>query len=244
MAGLYPFSIVIPTYREAKNIPELIRRIATVDFHGTPFEVILVDDDSQDGIDTAVEKLQQQFAWLRLIIRKSKRSLNQSIIDGFKQAKNPFFVAMDADLSHPPERIPAMLQLLQEPRNDFVIGSRYVPGGSTDPRWPFARKMTSCLAAAITSLVVSVPVKDPLSGFFALRRETFIASDPLDAIGWKIALELMVKCRCQHIQEIPIHFSERFLGKSKFNLKIAGEYFHHITRLLIYKMGKLIHKSK
>ena len=146
---------------------------------------------------------------------------------------------MDADLSHPPEKIPLMLAILDQPNIDIVIGSRYVKGGSVDHKWPFIRKLTSRVAALLAKIVLINNVKDPLSGFLAVRKNTFVAGDPLTPIGWKIGLELMVKCRCKNIREIPIHFSQRRHGKSKLNFRISMDYLRHVMKLLRYRMGKL-----
>ncbi len=227
------FSIIIPTYREAKNIKALIERIAA-DFDGQIFEVIVVDDDSRDGIESAIEELQDRYSWLHLIVRKAKKSLSLSALDGFKAAKHPLLVLMDGDLSHPPEKIPEMLKALQSA--DFVIGSRYVAGGSTDSVWPVQRRITSRFAAAIAQVMLPVTVKDPLSGFFALHRDKFLKANNLNPVGWKIGLELMLKLHCKNIVEIPIHFSERMYGKSKLNFKVAYQYLKHVRRLACYKL--------
>jgi len=232
-----PFSIIVPTFREAKNIPELIKRLAQIDFAPRAFEVIVVDDNSQDGIVEVVANLQVFYSWLRLIIRQKQKSLSVAAIEGFHQARFPLLILMDADLSHPPEKIHEMLSVLVDPSVDFVIGSRYIQGGSADEQWPVTRKISSRVAALLAQWLISTSVKDPLSGFFALKKSTLLQSDPLKPIGWKIGLELMLKCRCHHIKEIPIHFSERLHGKSKFNLRVASDYFRHLWRLFFYKMS-------
>src|SRR5689334_20110486 len=129
-------SIVVPTFREAKNIPDLIKRIAGMNFASGTFEVILVDDSSQDGIEEVVGRLQAQYDWLHLISRKGLKSLSKAAMEGFQSARYEIVFLMDADLSHPPEKIPEMLGVLADPEVDFVIGSRYVQGGSADELWP------------------------------------------------------------------------------------------------------------
>ncbi len=237
------FSIIVPTYREAANIPELIKRIAELDFAPDAFEVLIVDDNSEDGIEELVKELQLQWPWLQLISRKKEKSLSLSALEGFARARFPFLILMDADLSHPPEKIPAMLTALKDPSVDFVLGSRYVQGGSADEEWPMTRKFSSRLAALLAQWLISSRVKDPLSGFFALKKSTFLRSDPLQPVGWKIGLELMLKCHCKQIKEIPIHFSERLYGKSKLNLKVAYEYCCHLKQLFFYKLGRRERRS-
>lgn len=230
------FSIVVPTFCEAKNISELIKRIAQVDFGKRLFEVILVDDNSRDGTAEIVTNLQADYPWLGLIVRMEQKSLSASAMEGFQAAKFPIVVLMDADLSHPPEKIPQMLAVLRDPRVDFVIGSRYISGGSADEIWPVSRKISSRFAALIAQLLLFKRIKDPLSGFFALRKHTLVLSKQLKPVGWKIGLELMLKCRCKNIKEIPIHFSERLYGKSKFNLRVIYEYLCHVKQLLLFKI--------
>lgn len=230
------FSIIVPTFREAKNIPELIKRIAEVDFSGRSFEVILVDDNSRDGIREVTRILQQSYPWLRLHVRLGKRSLSASAMEGFQNARYPWVLLMDADLSHPPEKIPALLNALADPAVDFVLGSRYCQGGSADELWPIRRRMSSRFAAGLAQLLLPRRVKDPLSGFFALRRSALLQCDRLRPIGWKIGLELMLKCHCKNIQEVPIHFSERMYGKSKFNSRVVSEYGWQLLYLAAYKI--------
>lgn len=230
------FSIVVPTFHEAKNISALIKRIAETHFDSDVFEVIIVDDNSQDGITEIADTLQQQYPWLKLIVRQTPKSLSASAIAGFQDARYPIVVLMDADLSHPPEKIPALLAALQDPHIDFALGSRYVNGGSIDKSWPLLRKITSQFSALIAKTLLSFQVKDPLSGFFAVRKATLDAGDSLNPMGWKIGLEIMIKCHCKNIKEIPIHFSQRQHGHSKLNFKVMLTYFYHIHQLILYKI--------
>ncbi|MBX3709890.1 MAG: polyprenol monophosphomannose synthase [Gammaproteobacteria bacterium] len=230
------FTIVIPTYHEVENIPELVKRISNVNFGNRAFEVLLVDDNSQDGTVELVNSLTKKYSWLQFILRDGKKSLSQSVITGFENARYPLIITMDADLSHPPEAIPTMLDLLAQPQVDIVIGSRYISGGSIDHKWPLRRKLASWLAAFIARLLLMSKTRDPLSGFIAIRKETLMSAGPLKSIGWKIGLEIMVKCHCKNIREIPIHFSQRRLGMSKLNLKISLEYLYHIIQLTYYKI--------
>lgn len=231
------FSIIIPTLREVNNIPALIQRIANIPFNVAEFEVIIVDDDSKDGVDVIIQSFQQQYPWLKFVIRYGEKSLSQAVIDGVTIARYPIIIVMDADLSHPPEKIPEMLSLLANRNVDIVIGSRYVAGGSIDSVWPFARKIASKTAAALARLVIGQPVADPLSGFIGIRKNTILAGSALTPIGWKISLEMMVKCHCQVIKEIPIHFADRHHGRSKMNFRVLIQYLLHLQRLFLYKIS-------
>ncbi len=230
------FSIIVPTYQEAKNLPALIARIAAVNFKQA-FEVLLMDDNSQDETPTVVATLQQQHPWLKLIVNKGKRDLSRAIIAGIEQASYPIVITLDADLSHPPEKIPEMLAMLQEPGTEMVIGSRYIRGGSVDKRWPLSRILISRLSALLAWPLARV--NDPLSGFVAMNKAVCFRGAPLNPIGWKIGLEIIVKSRCKHIKEIPIHFSERVIGISKLNAKQGINYLHHLAHLYGYKFLQL-----
>lgn len=230
-------SVVVPTYREAENLPKLIERLEGVRTeHRLDLEVLVMDDDSRDGTEGVVAALDKD--WVQLVVRTADRGLSAAVLDGFRRARNDVFVVMDADLSHPPETIPAMIDAL-EAGADFVLGSRYVPGGSTEEGWGFFRMVNSRVATLLARPFTSV--KDPMSGFFAVRRESIEHACVLNPIGYKIGLEVLVKCRCRNVRELPIHFSKRFLGQSKLSLKEQVRYVQHLRRLLVFKYGNWAH---
>ncbi len=229
-------SIVVPTYREAENITELLRRIRNaLDPLNRPYEVILVDDDSQDGTDDVVAELARYGTPIRLIARVGERGLSSAVLRGFDEAHGENLLCMDADLSHPPEAIAQLIETLCEDETDFVIGSRYVPGASTDEKWGMLRWINSKVATWLARPFTKV--KDPMAGFFALRSESYHAADALNPIGYKVGLELMVKCRCRHVREVPIHFADRLHGQSKLNFAEQLKYLRHLRRLSDYKFG-------
>jgi dolichol-phosphate mannosyltransferase len=199
------------------------------------FELLVVDDNSQDGTLEIVQELQKTFPWLKILVRRQKRDLSQAVFDGFKHAHYARLVTLDADLSHPPENIPTLLKTLDEPGVDMVIGSRYVAGGSIDGVWPLSRKIASKLAAWSSRYLLPCPVQDPLSGFLALKKSLLATAPPFNLIGWKWGLEVMVKCQCKQIREVPIHFSQRQQGDSKLTVRTIYHYFQHLCRLMLYK---------
>ena len=208
-------SIVIPTYKEVENIPLIVARIAAVKQAGLDdLEVIFVDDNSQDGSVETVNAL--GLDWVRIIVRTNERGLSSAVLEGFRAAKGDVLVCMDCDLSHPPSAIPHMILAL-ESGQQFVMGSRYVPGGSTDDDWGMFRWLNSRIATLLARPFTSV--RDPMSGFFALRRTDFEAARDLNPVGYKIALELIVKCGFENVGEVPIHFEDRQYGESKLSLK-------------------------
>ncbi|MGD0675496.1 MAG: glycosyltransferase family 2 protein [Polyangiaceae bacterium] len=228
-------SIVVPTYKEAGNVPVLISRLDAVRrAHDLEMELILADDDSRDGTDLAVA--QAAAPWVRLIVRTTDRGLSPAVLHGLREARYDCFVVMDADLSHPPEKIPEMLAAL-DAGADFVIGSRYVPGGSTDAAWGLFRWLNSKVATWLARPFTSA--HDPMAGFFALRRSTFEKGVDFNPIGYKIGLELLVKCRCRTVVEVPIDFADRKIGESKLNLAEQLKYLQHLRRLFIFKYPTL-----
>jgi dolichol-phosphate mannosyltransferase len=229
-------TIVIPTYLEAENLRPLVIRISEGMSKATgSYEIIFVDDDSRDGTDRIIGELSDFGYPVRLITRISERGLSAAIIRGFSEANGESLVCLDADLSHPPEAIPALLECLADRGVDFVLGSRYVPGGSTDEHWGLLRWVNSKIATALARPLTSV--KDPMSGFFAIRRTVYERAAPLNPVGYKIALELLVKCNCSMIREVPIRFAQRQFGESKLSLAERLNYLRHLIRLLRFKYG-------
>lgn len=224
-------SIIVPTYQEIENLPELIKKIAQLKTIIDPLELIIVDDNSQDGTNEYIHTLNYQ--WITLISRKNQRSLSSAVIDGFSYAAYPTLICMDADLSHPVEKIPEMVKHIQQSSVDFVIGSRFMPGASIYEDWNFLRHLNALIAKLLAKPFTAI--SDPMSGFFCLKKSMLESCASLDPIGYKIGLELIVKCGCKNIMEIPIHFSQRYKGKSKLTLREQGRYLLHIGKLLKYK---------
>jgi len=231
-------SIVVPTYREAQNVDILTRRIhKTMTEYNISYEIIFVDDDSQDGIEEIISNLFAEGLNVRLIQRKNERGLSTAVLRGFSESEGEILVCMDADLSHPPESIHVMINEIIKDKADFVIGSRYVHGGSTDYKWTIYRRINSKIATLIAKPFTTA--KDPMSGFFAIPESAYKRGNSFNPIGYKIALELIVRCRCEKVLEVPIHFSERKYGKSKLTIKEQLNYLMHIKRLIGYKLKHL-----
>jgi dolichol-phosphate mannosyltransferase len=231
----FDVSVIVPTYREAANLPGLVARIhATMRAAGLDVEIIIVDDNSPDETRSVCNALAADHP-LRLETRFHERGLSSAVLHGLRLARGNVLVVMDADLSHPPEKIPELVAALHDPDVDFVIGSRYVPGAGTDETWGWFRWLNSKVATLLSRPFTTSA--DPMAGFFALRRTTFETAATLDPIGYKIGLELIVKCGCKNIREVPIHFIDRQLGESKLTLKEQINYLRHLRRLANYKYG-------
>lgn len=209
------FSILIPTLEEAENIDPLLRRIlAVVDENGLDAEVLIADGGSTDGTQARVRSWAEGHP-VRLVESDAKRGLAGDILRGAEAASTGIVVVMDADLSHPPEAIPSLVRPLLAGTHDVAIGSRYVEGGQT-PGWPWTRRLASKAATALAWPLVSV--RDPMSGFFAVRREQLLDLGQ-EAAGFKIALEILARGDdTLRVKEVPIVFRDRERGRSKLGL--------------------------
>lgn len=225
------FSLVIPTYNERENISKLISGIKE-QFNKNEIdgEIIFVDDNSPDGTGEVLEELKKENKNLKVIHRKGKLGLSSAVISGFKIAEGDIFGVMDADLSHPFEKISDMYKVVTQGA-DLVIGSRYVKGGRIEG-WNFYRKILSKGATLLARVFVNV--LDPMSGFFMIKKE-LILNKEINPKGFKILLELLIKTNCKNIIEIPITFTNRTVGKSKAGIKEIIYYLQNLIGYLPYK---------
>ena len=216
---------VVPTYNEAQNLPRLVAALRAVPLD---LSVLVVDDDSPDGTGKVAETLAAEDSKLHVLARRAKEGLRAAYLDGFRWALTTGAEAvlqMDADLSHDPDRIPAMLEQLQT--SDMVLGSRYVPGGSVDRDWPAWRRGLSAFGNRYARTILGMPSSDVTTGFRLWRSET-LRGMPLNRIqanGYVFLVEMAYLAHCleYRIGEVPIHFTERRHGSSKMSLGIQAE---------------------
>jgi dolichol-phosphate mannosyltransferase len=235
-------SIIVPALNEGPNLAPLAEQIAAV-MNGRSYELLIVDDNSRDNTRDVAAELSQKYP-LRLIVREHPRNgLSGAVLDGIAQARGDYLLVMDADLQHPPQKIPELLAPLERGEADFVVGSRYVSGGSTGERWGVLRKINS-RAATFLARPFAGRTTDPMSGFFALKRSTYDGAQRLTPLGYKIGLELMCKSRAKNVREVPIHFAERQRGESKLTLKEQFRYLEHLSRLYDFTFPRASPVSK
>ncbi len=204
------FSIIVPTLNESENIDLLLTRLFALDLKPGSFEVIFVDDGSTDGTPDKVRAWENQ-SNVHLIERREKPDLTASILAGAVTARSDVIVVMDADLSHPPESLPAVVTPILNNTHDVAIGSRYIAGGSTE-NWPLYRQLLSRVGGWIARPICDV--NDATSGFFAFRRE-LTGSISNNAHGYKILLELLMDIQGKlRVIEVPICFHDRSHGTS------------------------------
>ena len=205
-------SIVLATFNERENLPLLLQRLWTVPL--PPFEVVVVDDGSTDGTRAFLREESRSERRLRLILHEGKQTTLRAQCQGIAESHGRFVVVMDSDLQHPPEVLPEMVKLLEE-GTGLVVGSRYAKGGSAGER--NAVRATISRGAELTAKVLlseARGVSDPVSGYFAFRREVFRPLPP-DWRGYKLLLFLLVMARGQKVAEVGFRFEPRTSGASK-----------------------------
>ena len=225
-------SLVIPTYNEKENIQILLKKIQK-EFkkNNIKGEIIVVDDNSPDGTGDILEKLKKKQKNIKVVHRKGKLGLSSAVLDGWKIADGEILGVMDADLSHPPEKIKELFESIKKGEADFTIGSRYIKGGKIE-YWNFKRKLMSKVATLLARIYTNV--KDPMTGFFMIKKEC-IDNIKLNPKGFKILLEIIIKGKYKKIKEIPITFVNRVKGKSKAGTKEIIYYMQNLIGYLPYK---------
>eukprot|EP00967_Tisochrysis_lutea_P139784 scaffold254407_cov30-Tisochrysis_lutea.AAC.2 len=235
-------SVVVPAYDEALNIEPLTRRLfAATREAGLRVELLIADDESPGSAETErqVAKLAAEGFNVRLHARKRAegRGLSSAVLLGFAAAAGPVVLCMDADLQHEPEAVPAVAAPVLAGVADFAVGSRNVGGGGVGFEWSLLRRIISHGAT-----LLAVPLSgssDPMSGFFCLSKETLARGKGagINARGFKIGLELMVRCRCRRVVDVPITFRDRVAGESKLSMKQNVEYVLQLIDLYIFRFG-------
>ena len=233
--------VTIPTYNERENISELIPTLLRVlKENKIDGWVLVVDDSSPDGTGDIVEALSKEHQNLRVVHREGKLGLGSAYKDAFRQAlwddETSLVVEMDADLSHDPTYLPAIVQAAQR-SGGVGLGSRYIKGGRI-VGWPIRRKIVSWGANFLTRMILSLPVKDATSGYRAFTREALTKIRYADAgtKAYAFQVEILYRCAQQNlsIEEVPITFHERRLGKSKLS---SGDIFDFLKTVLRLRLG-------
>src|SRR5918992_3588972 len=249
-------SIVVPTYNESENILKLIDAIMHQIPSDISSEIIIVYDNSPDGTGMLVEgyikkitnetyyntaktinynNIYKNKCSVKVIHRNIRDHLIPAILDGVRHSSGQNILIMNADFSHPPEIIPRIINELNQDPNCIVVASRYIKGGSI-VGWPFKRLMLNIGAVRIARHSLKLRnIKDPISGFFALPSHT-LKDIEFDTQGFKMLLEILVKCKNLRVREIPYIFTDRELGKSKLDSRVILDYSRAIWQL--YRYGR------
>lgn len=234
VAEPYDISVVIPTFNEEENIAAIIGAINDVFRQsGICGEILVVDDDSKDRTIGIVREIAGRCENVRLIVRRDDHGLSQSVVEGFQSARSDILQVIDADFSHPPDLIPRFYEAIRGGA-DIVIGSRYMKGGDIEA-WPLKRRIIS-LGATAFGRVLFPEVTDPVSGFFAVRREV-VDGAPLAPRGYKILMEVLGKGRWRSFVEIPFVFKDREEGESKLRLDTMVDYLRQCGGIVRFSIA-------
>ncbi len=220
-------SVIVPTYRERENIPLVVERL---DALLSPFdwEVIFVDDDSDDGSADVLVALARSHPRVRFLRRVGRRGLASACLEGMSSSAAGLFAVMDADLQHDERILPAMIRAFAEdPSLDLAIGTRYSGEGGVG-QWSKRRQLVSRFATAIEKTFLRTPLSDPMSGFFVMRRDLYEATiHAMTGRGFKILLDIVLSCpRTLRTKEFPYQFRTRQHGESKLDIVVGLEYLY------------------
>ena len=229
------FSLIIPTYNERDQVMPLIEQVfAACHASGLRPEVIIVDDNSPDGTGACAAMLADRWP-VRVVHRPAKLGLGSAVLDGCSVAGSNIIAVMDADFSHPPQLLPSLFAALSRYDADIVVASRYVKGGGTSG-WPFSRRAMSRIACWAARPLT--PVRDPMSGFFLIRRER-LAAFRTNAAGFKIGLEFLVRTAPRKVAELPYVFAERVTGRSKMGAGEVLRFARQLASLAAYRLRSI-----
>jgi len=232
-------SVVVPCYEEQDNVRQLCTRLfAATRAAGLTAELLLVDDFSGAGSEATkkvVAELRKEGYAIDVKVRMPQegKGLSSAVVTGLKMAQYPVLLVMDADLQHEPESVPEVAGPILRGEADFAVGSRHVEGGAAED-FPLVRRIISWVATLLAYPLTAS--RDPMSGFFSLSKETFERGrDSLNPLGFKIGLELMVRCECKTVKDVPIRFRDREAGESKLTMKQNLYYLQHLLILYWHK---------
>jgi len=216
-------AVVVPTFNERENVAELVRRLEGV-LRDLRWEVVFVDDDSPDGTAAAVRALAQADARVRCVQRFGRRGLSRAVVEGILATSAPLVAVMDADLQHDEALLPDMVARLRA-GVEVVVGTRYGAGGDVGD-WTESRARLSRLGTVVARRLLHASVSDPMSGFFALRRETFESvARRLSGEGYKLLLDLLATLPAGvRIEELSYRFRPRLTGESKLDSAVLWEF--------------------
>src|SRR6266496_5539524 len=234
----FKLGLAIPTLNEAGNVGTLLDGLHdAMSSEPIDYELIVVDDDSKDGTADIARQYGRRDRRIRVLTRQGKRGLAGAVMYGWAQTDANLLGVIDADLQHPPEVLPRLLEPVMN-GNDIAIASRYVSNENNGlGDWNRLRLLISRCGILATAPLQrrGFHIKDPLSGFFIVHREC-IEGLQLQPEGFKILLEILVKGRIRHPAEVPFHFATRHYGKSKADFKVALHYFSLLGKLSRYSL--------
>lgn len=230
-------AVLVPVFNEAANVRPMVAALDAA-LAGIAFEVIFIDDWSTDGTAAVIADVAADNPQVRLIQRFGRRGLSTAVIEGAMATLAPVIAVIDGDLQHDETMLPVMLRAITEEGYDLAAGTRYDAGGSVGD-WDARRAAGSRLATRLASSVLKTPLSDPMSGFFAVRRDCFLAAVPrLSTMGFKILLDLVASSpQPLRIREVPYTFRSRQAGSSKLDSVAALDF---LMLLIDKRLGGLV----
>jgi dolichol-phosphate mannosyltransferase len=229
-------AVVVPTLNESGNIAQFLS-LLEVALVGIEWEAVFVDDNSKDGTADLLREIGREDRRVKVIQRVGRRGLASAVVEGALASSAPLIAVMDADLQHDHACLPRLVKAVRE-GSDIAVGSRYVDGGGVG-EWDSARHNGSLWATKLAQTVLKAPLSDPMSGFFCIGRETFMASLPrLSGGGFKILLDIVSSAPVPlKVAEVPYVFRVRTAGESKLDFMVVAEY----AKLLLDKsVGRIV----
>jgi dolichol-phosphate mannosyltransferase len=217
-------AVIIPTFNESANVERLLDRLA-IALAGISWEAIFVDDNSPDGTADAVRQIARANRTVRIVHRIGRRGLSSAVVEGMLASAAPVLAVIDGDMQHDEAILPRLFAEVASGEADIAIGTRYAKGGGTGD-WATGRVRASRWATRIGQVALKTDISDPLSGFFAVSRETLMQAVPrLSGVGFKILLDVVASLPARpRIAEIPYTFRSREAGESKADLMAGAEY--------------------
>ncbi|GAA5837834.1 hypothetical protein JCM11251_004672 [Rhodosporidiobolus azoricus] len=233
-------TIVVPAYHERENLAPLVQAVFAAVRSPAATEILVVDDNSRDGTVEECERLRKDEGYnVELLVRTDEKGLSSAVLRGFERARGDKMVVMDADLQHPPAAIQPLLDALK-PETPLALGTRYGEGVSMSEGWPLHRRIISWGARVLARPLTSA--SDPMTGFFAITKEQFRSSKPINPSGFKIALEVLLKSPSPStLPEIPYSFGIRTVGSSKLSSKVMLKYVGQLLSLYVWAFGVWFH---
>jgi dolichol-phosphate mannosyltransferase len=230
-------TVVIPTLNEVGNVEILLERLGLA-LAGIEYEAIFVDDGSSDGTPELVTQIAQADRRVRLVRRIGRRGLSSAVVEGALASTSPVIAVIDADLQHDERILPDLYAAIAGGGHELAIGTRYCSGGSTG-EWDAGRRRISRFATALAAPIMKTPLSDPMSGLFAVRRDTLLEAAPrLSSVGYKILLDLVASHpRALRVAEVGYVFGVRTSGDSKLDQMVALEY---LELLLDKTIGRFV----
>ena len=234
--------VIVPTYNERDNLPRIVPLILG---QGEAFHVLVVDDNSPDGTGRLADELAAASDRVHVLHRPGKLGLGAAYVAGLRRGLEEGFdilIEMDADLSHPPDKLPALASALDDV--DVAVGSRYVGGRITVVNWPMSRLLISLFGSWYARVITRLPVNDATGGFNAFRRQVIesVGLEKIESNGYSFQIELKLRAWRAGFTlcEVPIVFTERDSGESKMSKSIILEAVWRVWKLrLLDLFGRL-----